>query len=434
MKLFSVFKKDLLILLRDRAELAVLFLMPLAFIIPISLALGSGDGYGINSDNTMPTLTVVDYDRGPSAQVLLTSAGESLRIEKTLDAELIETLGLADDAGCAQTDPEKPVDSPDCIEKAGREMLRRSWRTAMLIIPAEFSQTVESGEKVELTLVYDPAGDSIQMQQIEGVVEGAAIKISVQNQVGSGLEQLTQLAAIGHSDVQQALEAQAETPQPAEQKAALRLEKVFPEDYPARLFPDTYQQTIPGYTVMFVFFIMSAMAASINAERLNGTFRRLMTTPIERAELLGGKMLAIMTIGLIQVTILFGAGALFFKLQLGTDPLAFFLLTIALVATAASIGLAASTTRLKSGLLSAPLIIAALLGGCMFPLDLMPPVLRALSRIVPHSWALTGYQNLMVRGQGIQEVFPQIAALSAFALVFFFIAIRRFDFLDQEAA
>ncbi|RPJ46829.1 MAG: ABC transporter permease [Chloroflexi bacterium] len=117
-----------------------------------------------------------------------------------------------------------------------------------------------------------------------------------------------------------------------------------------------------------------------------------------------------------------------FKLDLGNDPLAFFMLTIAMVATAASIGLAASTTRLRGSGLAAILIIAALLGGCMFPLDLMPSFLRTASYLVPHSWALNGYQNLMVRGQGLQEVFLQILVLLAFAALFFWIALRRFNF------
>jgi ABC-type transport system involved in cytochrome c biogenesis permease component len=42
--LFAIFKKDLRLLLTDRAELAVLILMPLAFILPVGFAMGGGDG------------------------------------------------------------------------------------------------------------------------------------------------------------------------------------------------------------------------------------------------------------------------------------------------------------------------------------------------------------------------------------------------------
>jgi ABC-2 type transport system permease protein len=68
----------------------------------------------------------------------------------------------------------------------------------------------------------------------------------------------------------------------------------------------------------------------------------------------------------------------------------------------------------------------------MFPLDLMPSALRSFSYAVPHSWALRGFQEMMVRGQGLQEIMPHIAALLGFALLFFLIAIWRFDFTEQE--
>ncbi|MBE0695468.1 MAG: ABC transporter permease, partial [Anaerolineaceae bacterium] len=56
------------------------------------------------------------------------------------------------------------------------------------------------------------------------------------------------------------------------------------------------------------------------------------------------------------------------------------------------------------------------------------PFLRSLSNIVPHSWAIKGYQNLMVRGLGLEEVLPQIGMLLGFALLFFLFAVWRFRY------
>lgn len=433
MKILTVIRKDLLILLRDRGELIVLFLMPLAFIIPISLALGSGDGYGVNRNNQMILLPVANYDRGPRAQALLSAIGESLKIEKDYGADLIQTLNLTQEADCGFVDLKKPVDSPSCVEKAGRAMLKRSWRSAVLVIPQGFSGNVDGGKQVNITLLYDPAGDSIRLQQIEGVIKGAAIKMSLQNQVSSGLKQFKDLSTFAPDNVRSAIQ-EPEAALAVEQNPALSLVSVSPSNTRLSQTPDTYQQTIPGYTVMYVFFIIATLASSIRQERQAGTFRRLLSMPISKGELLGGKLLAAMVIGVLQVFLLFGIGALLFKLNLGSDPLAFLLLTLALEAAATSIGLAAATTRLTGGMLTAPLIISALLGGCMFPLDLMPPFLRTLSVITPHRWALTGYQNLLVRGLGTAEIMPQVAVLLGFAAVFFLIAVRRFDYESQEAA
>jgi ABC-2 type transport system permease protein len=442
MRILSILRKDLLILLRDRAEMAVLFLMPLAFIIPISLALGKGDGYGINRNNKMIPIVVVNYDDGPRAESLITSIGESLAIEKEFDARTIKSVGLDQDANCMeyytaitaqstaeQGTGENPVQMPPaCTEKIGHTLLQRSGRTAMLVIPEGFSTAVNAGQKAEVTMVYEPAGDPVRMQQVEGVVKGATIKLSLQNQLSNGLGQMSELTTFASANVRNAVEGEASSPVDLTRPPAIRIEKVPPANFSGRPTPDTYQQTIPGYAVMYVFFIITTMSASIRQEKLDGTFRRLLSSPVGRSEILGGKMLATMLVGLLQVLILFLFGAVFFQLGLGSDPLAFLLLTIALVAAASSIGLAASTTQLRGAGLGVPLVVAALLGGCMFPLDLMPPFLRTISYFVPHSWALAGYQNLLVRGQGLEQVLPQVAVLLLFTALFFLIAIRRFDF------
>lgn len=432
MKIFSILKKDMLLLLRNRAEMAVLFLLPLAFILPISFALGKGDGYGLNRNNHMTQLPVANYDQGRHAQALLSAIGESLQLEYGYQANELRSLGLAGDPDCALDTPESRSGAV-CDEKAARTRLLRSQRSAALIIPTGFSDAIDAGQPVKASLIYDPGGDAISMQQIEGVVKGATIKISVEKQVNNGFGQLNDLAALAPANIRESVaQNSGQTTAASFSSPAIQIEQTLPANYPSRAEPDTYQQTIPGYTVMYVFFIIATLAGSIREERLNGTLRRLLTTPASRSELLGGKLLSTMIIGLAQVIILFGVGALLFKLNLGSDPLAFLLLTLALIATATAIGLALTTFSVKGGALTGLLIISALLGGCMFPLDLMPPILRTLSYLTPHSWALTGYQNLMVRGQGLTEVLPQILVLLAFAVVFFLIAVRRFDFQSQE--
>lgn len=492
MKLFAIFKKDLILFLRNRVDVAIETLMPLAFIIPISLALGSGDGYGINRNNSMIPLPVINYDQGPHAQVLMTGISKSLKLEYGYDAKSVQSVGLQDDlvcqqaaasaealkatataesqitptsgltlppvlppatpagstpGGAAQTAP-SPTPLPQgvlqatrvaeeqriaqCNEAVARAMLQRAACTAVLIIPEHFSADIDAGKPVQVSLLYDPGGDSIRFQQIKGVVQGAAIELSLNHQISNGLNELSNLVVLAPESVRSAVQQRVATPAARPPNPALRLEKVYPDNYQLKQTPDTYQQTIPGYTVMFVFFIAATMGSSLRQERQNGTLRRLLSLPISRTDLLGGKMLATMAIGLGQVLILFSVGALLFKLNLGNDPLAFILLCLALSCTAAAIGLAAATTRLHDAALIAILVVSALLGGCMFPLDLMPPFMRTLSLFVPHRWALVGFQNLMVRGQGLQQVFPQIVVLLVFAAVFFAVAARRFTFENQE--
>jgi hypothetical protein len=127
---------------------------------------------------------------------------------------------------------------------------------------------------------------------------------------------------------------------------------------------------------MYVFFIVTSMSTSIHQEKVHGTFRRLLSMPVSRAELLGGKMLATMTDWP-------GAGDLCCSSWARCSSGWAGQRSAGLPAADGGAGryssgnrAGISTTRMRGAGVGALLVIAALLGGCMFPLDLMPPFLR----------------------------------------------------------
>ncbi len=422
--LLAILKKDLRLLLTDRGELITLILMPLAFILPVGFALGGGDGFGVGRGDSRLTLPVIDLDGGIVSGELVSALQESLFVETVYSPEQVEAVGLTGDPACAQS-------GPACYQQVLRRLVETSNRSAGVIIPAGFSQAVEAGQAVTITLLYDPASDAVKRMQLEGVLKGAAMKLSLTRQVKNGMNDLQSLMNFAPEPLRQSVDsrsAQAGQAQ-AEQAAAISLVTSQPSNYHAAVIPDTFQQTVPGYTVMFVFFLIGTISAALTTERRQGTFRRLLHMPVSKSAIIGGKLLSGMIIGSLQVLILLGVGVLVFKMQIGSNYLGLILLSLALVACAVSFGLAASTTQVGS-VLTPVLILAALLGGCLFPIDLMPPFMRMLSYAVPHSWALQGYQNLMARGQGLVQVLPQIGVLLGFALVFFFLASRRIEYED----
>lgn len=421
MKILSVLKKDLRILLKDRGQLATLFLMPLAFILPISFALGAGDGYGINSANYKEPLPVLDYDRGFRATEMLEALGESLQIEQNMGAEEIASYDLAEDPICAQS-------GLACDQAVFEAMLARSNRMLMLVIPSGFTDAIEAGEHTTLTVIYDQVRQPGDRQQLEGIIRGQATKLSLTHLQEQAFGQFSTLTTYAPENVKENVAVAAEKPANPDQQAALRMKTVFPSNYTLEKTPDTFQQTIPGYTVMFVFFLIGYLNSTLREERVSGTFRRLMSVPVKRGTLLGGKLLNAFLVGVIQVGVMFAVGNLMFGLDLGRDLLALALLTFALVASATAIGLAAASFGVADNTLTAPLILGAVLSGCILPVDLLPPFVRTLSYIFPHRWALAGYHNLIVRGQSFPQVLPQILILAGFTAVFFFIAVRRFDF------
>ncbi len=414
MKWWIVLKNDFRVLLRDVGLLATLFLMPLGFILPVSFALGSGDGYGVAADNRQILLPVLNRDGGEQAQRLLEDLQQSLDLEQNYTLKQVQALGLTEDPACAQL-------GMACDERVVEYLLEQHGRRLALIIPAGFSEAVVAGQKTELILVYDPAGDAERRQQVQGVLNGAAVRISLQYSTQQALDEMMVVSAFAPGGLNEFSIAED-----TEDSAAIRIETVQPERFSLTEIPDTYQQTVPGYTVMFVFFIIGYLSSVIRDEKRSGTLRRLLCAPVRVRSLLLGKMASALCIGVVQVAVMFAAGALIFGLGLGRDLFALLLVTVALVASATGLGLAVATTRLGS-VLSPILILSALLGGCMFPLDLMPPFLRTISYITPHRWALDGYQDLMVRGQGLVDVLPNLAVLLGIAAIGFGVALLRFD-------
>jgi ABC-2 type transport system permease protein len=73
-------------------------------------------------------------------------------------------------------------------------------------------------------------------------------------------------------------------------------------------------------------------------------------------------------------------------------------------------------------------MLFALLGGCWWPLEMFPPLMRKLAKIFPTYWAMQGFTTLLSRGGASQDVLPYVLVLLVFALVFLGIGIVFFRY------
>ena len=420
MKIFAVFLNENKRLFREKGLILILLLMPLAFIIPIAMAYTSGAA--ASSDKDQPLL-VIDHDGGKQAQDLIETLDESFRIERNLPADEAKKYELDSDPDCA-------TPSPACDEKIARAQLKASARTLALVIPSGLSEAYEQSKQTIVTLLYDPAGDVNLRDQVQGVIKGATISISLEKQVMQGQQDMQDLTAIASDDVKNAVANAVEESSTTDLKSAIAFEQIPPSNYIERKPPNPLQQSIPGYTVMFVFLVAAFMASWSTEEKKNGILRRLRSSPVSTASLLAGKLLYGLVVSLVQILVLFLATSTMFGLDLGKDPLAFILVCVALATTVACLGMLASAVKFPSSAITAPLVIGALLGGCLFSPDFFPPLLRTIGYFIPHTWAMTAYQDLLVRGQGLAQVLPEIGVLLLFAAVFFGLGVWRFDPMD----
>lgn len=187
-----------------------------------------------------------------------------------------------------------------------------------------------------------------------------------------------------------------------------------------------------GQLITWVFIPLFGISALFAYERQQGTLRRLLTTPANKATFLLGTISGQVAMALVQMLLLVGFGILVMKLSWGSDPLALFviLLTSALAAAAfgTTLGTFVKTESQASGLSIMFGMVFALMGGCWYPLELFPPAIQNAVKILPTTWAMQGMLDLVLRGGGLQDILLEAAVLLLFALVFFSVGVWRFRY------
>lgn len=187
---------------------------------------------------------------------------------------------------------------------------------------------------------------------------------------------------------------------------------------------------IPGYLVMFVFFAAAVTAETIVRERQNHTLERLLASSVRRESILGGVFTGTVIRGLIQIIIFWVVGILLFKIDLGLSPVAVIILSVLMVimssAFAVMLATLVRTQRAAGSLAVITALVLAPLGGCWWPLFILPRWLQSLAKISPHAWATTGFNKLMLFGADFGAAVPEMLALLGFAVLFALIAVWRF--------
>ena len=73
-----------------------------------------------------------------------------------------------------------------------------------------------------------------------------------------------------------------------------------------------------------------------------------------------------------------------------------------------------------------PMFILAGLGGAWVPLEIMPAGFQQFARLTPLAWVMTGFQDIIIRGLGLETVWLPALVLVAYAIVFFMLGVWRF--------
>jgi ABC-2 type transport system permease protein len=400
MRVLAIALKDLLQVARDRKSALFLVLMPILFTLFF--------GFAFRASNPDPRLPVgwLDEDQGSLSAGLY-------RLLAASDAVRLVTL--------------TPADAGDVDAQ-----VRDGKLSAALLLPPRFTERTLAGETVPLTLIApsSPAGQtaSTAVQSASKRLLGSLQSARLATQA---MEQQRPFADTGERGA--FLEKSLAVADEAWQRPDLSVstqEAGVPSTTPQ--IASGFAQSSPGMLVQFAVFGLLTSAMVLTLERKAGALQRMLTTPVSRAQVIAGHMLAMFALVFMQELLLVLLGQFAFGLNYLRVPLATLLMMVVLALWAASLGLLIGVIARKEEQVVVYTLVAmflfSALGGAWFPLAIAGKGFSTVGHAMPTAWALDGFQNIIVRGQGLSAVLLPATVVLAYAAGFFALALWRFKF------
>ena len=416
LKTFLIGIKDLRLAFRDRAALILMLAAPFVLTLGLGLVTGRFSGNNSNGLSDIPVIVInLDNDQ--------------------LGNALVDTFQSADLADLVE-----PVIETDV--NAARKSIDEDKAAAVVIIPEGFTKNImpqrgdftnqaqANAEPLKIEIYANPSRST-----------GAGIIKAI---VDEFLSRVEEGRVSGTTTIVQLMISQQLTPEQAEEAGLAMSERL--QDSSSNMTDtlaiklnsstssgeqvefDILAYIAPGMALMFLMYTVSYGGRSILAEKSQGTLPRLLVTPTNSTQILGGKVFGIFLTGAAQMLILIGASSMFFQLKWG-DTLGVVMLVLAAVLGATGwdmlITALARTPSQVASVGSAVMLIFGILGGSFISLDQMPPLVQTISKITPNAWALDGFTTLGLGGT-LADLSAPITALLSMGLVLFLASVLLF--------
>ncbi len=365
-RLASLIRKEFIQIIRDPRTLGLTFVYPIMMLLLL--------GYAATNDVRNIPLAVFDQDRS------------------TASRQLLEAYRAADYFTLAYE-----TNSTDEI----KDLIDSGIARAAIIIPPDYSASLARGETAEVGFIIDGsdptlAGTALSAATLIGQSRGAQLTRQRFSQAGG---------------VAQAIDIRTQVWYNPEMVSAYFM--------------------IPGLIGMILQFLTTILTAtSIVREKERGTIEQLIVTPLRPWELVVGKITPYIIIAFFDTVEVLVAGMLLFHVPVNGSIALLLSLCALFLVTTLGIGLFVSTmanTQQEAMLITMfTLMPSIFLSGFFFPLAAMPKILQAFSYLVPLRYFLVISRGIVLKGVGIRSIYPEVIALSIFAVVVMTAASVRF--------
>ncbi len=335
-------------------------------------------GYALSLDVDRIPVLILDEDRTPSSRefISLLTGSRYFTLVRTLEDQ-------------------EEID----------EALDRGDGLLALVVPWGFSASVKHGLKAPVQAIFDGSDSntaSIALGYLKGVAAGFDLQVQAKRIRKAGLKMVDM---------------------PIEP----RIRVWFNPEMKSRNF------IIPGLTAVIMMAICSLMTAlSVSKEKETGTLEQLLSTPISSGEILVGKLLPYLALGLVQLALVVGAGVLLFQVPFRGSYLDLLLTALVFLVGTLSWGLfisviARSQLQASQIAMLSAFLPSFLLSGFIYPIENMPIALQVITFIVPARYFVDILRGLFLQGVGLSVLWPEFLALVLYAVLILNLAGKRFS-------
>jgi ABC-2 type transport system permease protein len=365
-RLLGIMVKEFTQMRRDRLTFAMMLGIPMIQLLLFGLA--------INSDPRHLPAAVLMADDGPQARTVLSALKNSSYFDFV---EQVQT------------------------EEAAHDLLSQGRVQFVINIPQHFSRDLLRGDRPSLLIeadATDPAATTGALGSLVSVLNDA-----LRNDLKGSLDYLN--GTEGPID--------------------LRIHAMYnPESI-------TQYNIVPGLMgVILTMTMIMITGLAITRERERGTMENLLSMPTRPSEVLIGKIAPYILIGYVQVTVILVAAKLLFHVPMhGSIPL---LLVVALIFIAANLAMGITFSTVAKNQLQAMqmtffvFLPSILLSGFMFPFRGMPQWAQYIGEVFPLTHFLRIVRGILLKGNGIPDVLPEVWPLALFALIMLTVGIKRY--------
>lgn len=412
-KLLATVKKEVLLLLRDKVGLSILFIMPMVLIFVMTLVQDSA--FKTMNEKGIPVV-FIDNDKDSLGIQIERGLRENdlCYLSDSIDGKPanVETAQKAVQEGKFLVGIVIPKGATEAIRKNVTELVNQT-------LNGEDSAKHKSAGKtdsVEITILIDPvAKKSFLISMTSNLREFISeVKTKIMFQTFS--EQVAEIIP----DKQNA-------PTNSYQKSQIiKYKELYASKSEDKIVPNAVQHNVPAWTIFAMFFIAIPLSSSILKEKNEGSVFRLHTMPTPYLLLVNGKIIVYVIVCLIQFVLMLSVGQIFLPmlglpaLVLGNSIAGIMLLTGATAFAATGygvmVGTLASTEHQAAIMGSLSILLLSALGGIWVPSYVMPEVMRNISAWSPLNWSLEGFYKLFLRGGHVSDVLGETLKLLLFFL------------------